>query len=156
MPFGLRRIALALVALSLLAAQPEPSPARAFEIKICQECRRLWDDSPSRMRAVADANGREKLILVCSPFCLAQVLKHKPHYELASTTMVAWENRDDLDANMINLNNAKLLIGVKDAKDLSHDPDVAAFRNDKQLASGRKAAGDTSLPSRSSMRESTS
>ena len=37
-----------------------------------------------------------------------------------------------------NTESARYLIGVNDEKDLSHDPDIAAFRTEKQL-SGAKA-----------------
>ena len=66
-------------------------------------------------------------------------------YELASTTIVAWDDRAKMDAGMVNMTSAKLLIGVKDADDFSHDPDVAAFRNDKALAAGKKTAGGKSI-----------
>jgi hypothetical protein len=139
-----RVVLLLLLALAALL-QPAPRPASAFEMKLCEYCRRQWDNSPSRIRAVADANGREKGIVVCSPFCLAMVLKKKPHYELASTTIVAWDDRAKLDAGMVNVNSAKLLIEVRDTDDFSHDPDVAAFRSDKALAAGKKTAGGKSI-----------
>ncbi|MDQ3022773.1 MAG: hypothetical protein M3R04_00075 [bacterium] len=146
MPPPLRRIFVFAIAAvcCLLAARPASSPA-AFELKLCDNCRRIWDDSGSRMRAVVDARGRDKLVLVCSPFCMAAVLRRKPYYELLSATIVNWDERGKLDAGMVSVNNAKLLVGATDKDDLSHDPDVAAFRSDKQLAAGRKSAGGQAI-----------
>src|SRR5688572_29900239 len=90
-----------LLLLSLLL-QPSPPPARAFDIKLCEYCRRIWDDSPSRIRAAADANGKPKQIFACSPFCLASVLKAKSHYKLQNTQIVPWDERDTINPPLLN------------------------------------------------------
>jgi hypothetical protein len=138
------RVASRIVLLALLcgtALLPQPRPADAFEMKLCEYCRRAWDDSPSRMRMNVDANGHAKDIYVCSPYCLAEVLKSKPHYKLESALIVLWTERKEVKPILLNAASARFLSGVKDDKDLSHDPDVAAFRSDKQLADNKTALG---------------
>lgn len=127
--------------LAAIALLPKPRPAGAFEIRICEYCRRIWDDSPSRIRANIDANGHGKEVYVCSPYCLAEVLKQKPHYKVLSTLIVLWPERAELKPMLINTETAQFLTGVKDKRDLSHDPDIAAFRTEKQLAAGKKDLG---------------
>jgi hypothetical protein len=142
------RISSRVLLVALLAAVllcPAPRPAVAFEMKICDYCRRAWDDSPSRIRGTADANGHVKEIYACSPYCLAEVLKLKPHYKLEAAQIVLWEKRGELSPMLVNCETAKFLSGVKDERDLSHDPDVAAFRTDKQLAAGKKALGGSTV-----------
>jgi hypothetical protein len=136
----LSRIVL-LATLALVALLPRSEPAVAFEMKICDHCGRLWDDSPSRVRALADGNGKPKDINTCSPYCLAAVLKSKPHYKLESAQVVLWDEREEVRPLMLNAANSRFLIGVKDAKDLSHDPDIAAFRSDQQLATSKGKLG---------------
>lgn len=137
---------LCFVVLISLLAQPVARPAHAvFEMKLCEYCRRLWNDSPSRMRCVVDANGKQKGIQVCSPFCLASVLRLKPHYEPLNTQIVPWDERDDENPPMLNTATAKFLIDVSDKRDKSHDPDIAAFRNDKQLGEGKDELGGKTI-----------
>jgi hypothetical protein len=147
MPLALRRTlaSLTVAFLAFIATMPAPAPARAFEMHICDYCRREWDDSPSRMRAIADANGHDKIIVVCSPYCLAEVLRLKPHWELVSAQVVLWDEREELNAMMVSASNAKFLVGVKDKTDRSHDPDVAAFRTDKQVADNKKGLGGEAI-----------
>jgi hypothetical protein len=138
------RIAL-LAILSALVLLPHARPADAYEIKLCEHCRRIWDDSPSRIRGNADANGRPKQIYVCSPYCLAEVLQAKSHYKLETVQIVHWDERAELKPMLLNTANAKFLISVKDEQDESHDPDIAAFRTDKQLSSAKANVGGTTI-----------
>jgi hypothetical protein len=132
----------AVVLLISLLAEPGLERAHAvFEMKICEHCRRLWNDSPSRIRCMVDANGKQKSVHVCSPFCLASVLKAKAHYKPVSTQIVPWGEREALDAPMLSTASAKFLIDVSDKRDKSHDPDIAAFRSDKQLGESRDELG---------------
>src|SRR5687768_15805812 len=107
------RIAL-LAVLSAVVLLPAARPADAYEIKLCEHCRRIWDDSPSRIRGNADANGRARQIYVCSPYCLAEVLLSKSHYKLETAQIVHWDERTQLKPMLLNTANAKFLISVKD------------------------------------------
>src|SRR5688572_6999741 len=94
---------LLLIAVLALTAQSLPRPANAvFEMKICEYCRRNWDDSPCRIRGNFDANGKSRTVHVCSPFCLAAVMKRKPHYKTTSTQIVPWESRAEVAPPMLN------------------------------------------------------
>ena len=141
----------ALIVLSVLMlaglGHPVPRPARAFEMTSCEYCHRAWDDSPSRIKMYVDAHNHEKVINVCSPYCLAEVLKLHDYYKLISVQMVPWQDRAEIDTPLLAADGptAKFLIGVKDEKDRSHDPDVAAFRNDQLLAEGKKALGGETI-----------
>jgi len=131
--------------LALVALLPPAHPAHAIDVdlKLCEYCRRTWDDSPSRIHAYFDAHGHDKDAYVCSPFCLCEIEKEKPYYKLQSAQIVLWPDRNDMSALMTNAETAHFLTGVKDKHDYSHDPDVAAFRGDKDRAAAKKDLGGT-------------
>src|SRR5436309_12843132 len=105
-----RRTFLQLIGAAALAplAAPllRPSRARAFGMELCDYCRRNWDDSPSRMQLTVKAHTHEKSIPVCSPFCLAAVLRDHDWYEPESVQVVPWDSRAELGATMLSADSA--------------------------------------------------
>jgi hypothetical protein len=115
----------------------------AFEMKLCEQCRRMWDDSPSRMRVVADLKSRSKTILVCSPRCLADQLETQGKWTFSVIQVVDWRDRDSMEPRFIAAARATYRVDINEGEDEEHAraPLVAAFPNEKLAASDGKALG---------------
>ena len=131
-----------LLAVGAIAASVPQSAPRALEIKLCEDCRRTWDDSPSRMRMLMTAGKREFTIHVCSPFCLAEQLERYPNRTLAQVQVVVWKDRNEVTSpTMANAMRAHYLMGIPGDEQEVHAPFVAAFQTERQASTEQEKLG---------------
>lgn len=115
------------VAALLLAALP----LAAFEMKLCEECRRNWDDSPARIRLVIGAGNRDKTIHICSPLCCVQQMDARPNAEFKAIQVVDWRARGEVSPTMLMAQRAHFLVGIDGDEQKTREPYVAAFNSER-------------------------
>ncbi|MCH7471828.1 nitrous oxide reductase accessory protein NosL [bacterium] len=105
---------------------------------LCEECRRFWDTSPSRMRTVLVKNGHKKTFIFCSVICLCETLENHPDNEIIYIQIIDYTQLEEESPWMLRVEKAKFLFDAEGDEQKSQPPFVIAFPND----SGAEAAAE--------------
>jgi hypothetical protein len=129
--------------IALLGATLLPAGAGAdgLDRRVCERCRRFWDDSPARMKLSLDFDKVRKEYYLCGPFCVMEELELHEGKEPAQLLVQDYPNRDDPQPLLMRADRAFFLYGVSGEDIEMAEPYVAAFRTEKDALAAKGALG---------------
>lgn len=133
-------LTLGLLALALLAA-PLTSQAR-IDFSLCDVCRRVWDDSPARMKATVDlGHNHSRKLLACSPFCMCERMEDYKDKPIGTLQIVMHKEHKESGALMLIAERSWYLVEIDGNPKKDSEPHVGAYRNKKAAEEAQKELG---------------
>lgn len=126
---------------ALLALALGLGAAQALDRLNCPSCRRIWLDSPSRMRVTLMYNKHPVDYFVCSPTCYCEVLDRNPAGEAGAALIIDYNDHADTRANLQPAASCYFLLGAEYDEEYSESPRVAAFLSEKEAQEAQKVLG---------------
>lgn len=136
----LRKVLLS-TGLALVCALGGGAPADGLERRNCPACRRIWLDSPARMRFTVLYGKHPVDYYVCSPTCFCELLEDRPDATVDGLLIVNYKDRENTRADMQNAERGHYLLGIPGDEERCEEPYTAAFRTEKAALEAREELG---------------